>query len=139
MLEVGWRLLPDGTREKEVMPEPQTELYFLEQLSDVCSTFNRDQTDEHARKQHKAVCGTFVNEFEAELVAIKDWERVSVMQRSPNDGEKHALFTTKNYDELKTAVCTEETRACATADGAGGSKKKKGSGKKQQARHRRTR
>ena len=49
-------------------------------------------------------------------MAIKDWERVSVMQRSPRDGEKHAVFTTKGYDQLKTALCTADTRACATPD-----------------------
>ena len=118
MLEVGWRLLPDGSRERELMPEPQTELFFLEQLRTVCQKFSSSsaQDDEHARRQAKAVCGTLVNEYEAELVAIKDWERVSVMQRSPADGEKHAVFTTKGYDLLKTALCMEETRACATSD-----------------------
>ena len=117
-LEVGWRLLPDGSRERELMPEPQTELFFLEQLTTVCQTFSPTsaQGDQHARKQATARCGTFVNEYEAELMAIKDWERVSVMQRSPRDGEKHAVFTTKGYDQLKTALCTADTRACATPD-----------------------
>lgn len=113
-LEVGWRLLPNGSRERELMPEPQTELFFLEQLTTVCQTFSSTQGDQHARMQAKARCGTFVNEYEAELMAIKDWERVSVMQRSPQDGKKHAVFTTKAYDQLKTALCTTETRACAT-------------------------
>jgi hypothetical protein len=122
MLEVGWRLLPDGSREREVLPEPQTELFFLDQLASVCQKFSPTsaESDQHKRKQAKARCDTFVNEYEAELMAVKDWERVSVRQRSPQGGEKNAVFTTKGYDRLKAALCGVETRACTTANASQG-------------------
>ena len=64
-------------------------------------------------------------------MVIKDWERVSVMQRSSQHGEKHAVFTTKEYDTQKTALCTEETRACSTVDARGKSQRQKKTKKKQ--------
>jgi hypothetical protein len=131
MLEVGWRLLPDGSREREVLPEPQTELFFLQQLTSVCQNFRPSsaESDQLARKQAKARCEMFVNEYEAELMAIKDWDRVPVMQRSPQGGEKNAVFTTKGYDRLQTALCGVETRACGTVDA---SQRKQGGGKLKQ-------
>jgi hypothetical protein len=34
------------------------------------------------KEVYKSLCTTFVGEHEEELVGIKDWERVSVMQRT---------------------------------------------------------
>jgi hypothetical protein len=86
-IEVGFRLLPDGTRRVDTMPEPQTELFFQDLIADVCSggsnaTPWRDEPDPQVKEVYKSLCTTFVGEHEEELVGIKDWERVSVMQRT---------------------------------------------------------
>ena len=79
-IEVGFRLLPDGTRRVDTMPEPQTELFMSALVDDVCGSNAAPWKPDN--KEYNALCKTFVTEHEEELVGIGVWERVSVMQRT---------------------------------------------------------
>ena len=152
MVEAGWRLLDNGKRERSMIPEPQTELWLHRELKRSCrqqhtGSAYSDKLGASAtpqeRQQYSDGCRTFVEEWESELMAIKDWKRVKLMQRGGPGEEKTPTYMTPKFDDLKLELCRLQTRACRgdtlptgfkqreAADSAGPSKTKNAKKKKQ--------
>ena len=152
MVEAGWRLLESGKRERSMIPEPQTELWLHRELKRSCRQQHTGSAysdklgasaTQQERQQYSDGCKTFVEEWESELMAIKDWKRVKLMQRGGLGEEKTATYMTPSFDDLKVELCRSQTRACRgetlptgfkqreAADSAGPSKTKNAKKKKQ--------
>ena len=121
MVEAGWRLLENGKRERSMIPEPQTELWLHRELKRSCRQQHTGSAysdklgasaTQQERQQYSDGCKTFVEEWESELMAIKDWKRVKLMQRGGLGEEKTATYMTPSFDDLKVELCRSQTRAC---------------------------
>jgi len=123
-IETGFRLLPDGTRRVETIPEVQSELYFSKMLESVCNgdicahmvDLPRREVCAENKERFVDSCKTLVQEYDAEFSAsVRDWERVA-----DEDGK----FSTPGFGELRKDLCSKEIKACKKEKKAKKKKKK---------------